>query len=242
MLLPLLIALAAQPSVGLAIQPSVGLSEAEATTVKTRITSELTGFGLQVVDIEPADPACVADASCVENARQALAEPKDAMLVVEMIRVGPVIQLTATGAAGEEKMNSSHSLDEQQLAQGPVLPDQVRPWAERIARRAANNAPPDLGDKNPDNGDKPDPDPKKNDTAFPPLTPLKSGALFAGGVGVIALGAGVILVATSEPTLQNPASLGTEKEQARTLGFVGLGAGVVGVAALGGAAGLWLLE
>src|SRR5688500_13283572 len=118
---PLVLALVADVSLGLSLQPPVGVSAEEADVAHQKIVAELTSYGLAVTQLPAADAACVADASCVETARQALAEPVDAMLVVEFVRVGPVMQLTATGAAGEEKVNASWGLDEAQLASGPVL-------------------------------------------------------------------------------------------------------------------------
>lgn len=221
-----LVAAQSSPTLGLAVQPAVGLSPEEAAALVGRAQDELLKLGLSVVEAAAVDPACTPDPACVESARSAAAEPHDALLVLEFVRIGPVVQVTASGAAGEKQATGSASLDEQQAASGPVLPPEIGQWALGLA------PPPPVV---------PVTEPTTTTTTFE-LTPMKSGALFAGGVGVIALGAGVILVATSEPVLQDPKSLGAEKEQARTLGLVGLGATVLGVAGLGSAAGLWFLE
>lgn len=220
------VAAQSSPTVGLAVQPAVGLTPDEASALVGRVQDQLLKLGLSVVEAAAVDPACAPDPECVESARGAVPEPHDALLVVELVRIGPVVQVTATGAAGERRATGSASLDDAQLASGPVLPPAIEEWAKGLAP-----APPVVPTTEPE-------------TATVPfeLTPMKSGALFAGGVGVIALGAGVILVATSEPVLQDPKSLGTEKEQARTLGLVGLGASVLGVAGVGSAVGLWLIE
>ena len=222
-----LVAAQSSPVLGLAVQPAVGLSPEETAALVGRAQDELLKLGLSVVEAAAVAPACTPDPACVESARSAAAEPHDALLVLEFVRIGPVVQVTASGAAQEKRATGSASLDEQQVASGPVLPPEIGQWAQGLA------PPPPVV---------PVPEPTATTTTTFELTPMKSGALFAGGVGVIALGAGVILVATSEPVLQDPKSLGAEKEQARTLGLVGLGATVLGVAGLGSAAGLWLLE
>lgn len=222
------VAAQSSPTVGLAVQPAVGLSPDEASALVGRVQDELLKIGLSVVEAAAVDPACTPDPACVEGARTAAPEPHDALLVVELVRIGPVVQVTATGSAGDKQATGSASLDEAQVKGGPVLPADILAWAQALAPKAPVV---------------PKGDPTPTPTAPPfELTVMKSGALFAGGVGVIALGAGVILVATSEPVLQDPKTLGAEKEQARTLGLVGLGATVLGVAGLGAAVGLWMLE
>ncbi|OGQ25404.1 MAG: hypothetical protein A2138_26460 [Deltaproteobacteria bacterium RBG_16_71_12] len=221
-----LVAAQTSPTVGLAVQPAVGLSPEESGALVSRVQDELLKLGLSVVEAAAVDAACTPDPGCVEGARTAASTPHDALLVVELVRIGPVVQVTATGAAGEQRASGSASLDEAQLATGPVLPAEIAAWATGLAP-APVFVPPSP--------------PTTAPTTFE-LTPMKSGALFAGGVGVIALGAGVILVATSEPVLVDPTSLGAAKEQARTLGLVGLGSSVLGVAGVGSAVGLWLLE
>lgn len=220
------VAAQSSPTLGLAVQPAVGLSPEEAAALVGRAQDELLKLGLSVVEATAVDPACTPDPACVESARTAVAEPHDALLVLEFVRIGPVVQVTASGASGERRATGSASLDEKQVASGPVLPPEIGQWAQGLA---------------PPTPVVPVTEPTTTTTTFE-LTPMKSGALFAGGVGVIALGAGIILVATSEPVLQDPKSLGAEKEQARTLGLVGLGATVLGVAGLGSAAGLWFIE
>ncbi len=221
-----LVAAQASPTVGLAMEPAVGLSPEEASALVGRVQDQLQKLGLSVVEATAVDPACLPDPACVESARSAAPEPHDALLVVELLRIGPVVQVTATGAAGEQRATGSASLDEAQLASGPLLPADIEAWAKALAPH-----PPVV----------PKTEPVTTNVPFE-LTPMKSGALFAGGVGVIALGAGIILVATTEPVLQDPKSLGTEKEQARALGLIGLGASVLGVAGVGSAVGLWLIE
>ena len=221
-----LVAAQSSPTIALAVEPAIGLSSEEAAAVVGRVQDELMQLGLSVVEAGAVDPVCTPDPECVERTRVTVAA-RDALLVVELVRIGPVVQVTATGAAGERRATGSASLDEAQLASGPVLPPEIAAWAKSLAPPPptvpANTGP-------------------VTATAPFELTPMKSGALFAGGVGVVALGAGIILVATSEPVLQDPTSLGAEKEQARTLGLVGLGVTVLGVAGVGSAVGLWVIE
>src|SRR5690348_9124609 len=84
------------PEVALAIQPPTGLSDAEAASTQKKLEEELAGLGVTVVAANSVEPACVPDPSCVENARVSAGGAPDALLVVEMLRIGPVVQLTAT--------------------------------------------------------------------------------------------------------------------------------------------------
>ncbi len=220
-----LVATQSSPTLGLAVQPAVGLSLEEVATIVGRMRDELGALGVAAVAAAPVDPACAQDPACLEGARTSVAPPTDGLVVVELLRIGPVVQVTATATAGEQRATGTASLDEAQLASGPVLPAEIAAWATTLAPAPPVVTPPVA----------------EAPTTFE-LTPMKSGALFAGGVGIIALGAGVILVATSEPVLEDPTSLGAEKEQARTLGLIGLGSSVLGVAGVGTAAGLWLIE
>ena len=198
------VAAQSSPTVGLAVQPAVGLSPDETTALVARMQDELLKLGLSVVEAAAVDPACAPDPACVESARAGAPEPHDAMMVVELLRIGPVVQVTATGAAGEQRAMGSASLDEAQLQTGPILPPELAAWAKELAP-----APPVVPTTTP------------TTTTVPfELTAMKSGALFAGGVGVIALGAGTILVATSEPVQDQSRS--APKEQARVAGLVGL--------------------
>jgi hypothetical protein len=224
----LLVAAQSSPVVGLVAQPAVGLSPDEATALFARVQRELQALGLSVVEAPAVDPSCVQDAACVEQTRAAATSPLDALLVVELLRVGPVVQVSATGAGGEQHATGSVSLDEGQLKAGSVLPPAIAEWAKALAPPPPKVPPPTTT-------------PTPTEAPFE-LTAMKSGALFAGGLGVVALGAGVLLVATSEPVLEDASSLGKEKEQARTLGLIGLGATVLGVAGAGSAVGLWLVE
>jgi hypothetical protein len=122
-------------------------------------------------------------------------------------------------------VTGSHGFDEKQFAQGPLLPDDVRTWARNLVPKAAPPPPP--------------PPPKKEE---PALKPMQMGAIAAGGVGAVALIAGVALAATNNGVLEDAGSTGDEKEGARTMGWVGVGSTVVGVAALGAGAGLFFLE
>lgn len=221
-----LVATQSSPTLGLAVQPAVGLSIEEVAAIVGRMRDELGAVGVSAVAAAPVDAACTPDPACLESARTSVAPPTDGLLVVELLRIGPVVQVSATASAGEQRAAGTASLDEAQLASGPVLPAEIAAWAKTLVPAP----PPVVG-----------PPVTEAPTTFE-LTPLKSGALFAGGVGVIALGAGVILVATSEPVLQDPKSLGSAKEQARALGLVGLGASVLGLAGVGVAAGLWFIE
>ena len=120
-----LVAAQSSPVLGLAVQPAVGLSPEETAALVGRAQDELLKLGLSVVEAAAVDPACTPDPACVESARSAAAEPHDALLVLEFVRIGPVVQVTASGAAQEKRATGSASLDEQQVASGPVLPPEI---------------------------------------------------------------------------------------------------------------------
>jgi hypothetical protein len=88
--LALTAALAAEsPLVGLAVQPAVGLTDDEVKAAHQKLSEELAGMGLTVVDADAIDSACLPDPSCVEGARTSAASPKPALVVVELVRIGP---------------------------------------------------------------------------------------------------------------------------------------------------------
>jgi hypothetical protein len=220
------------PAVALAMQPSVGLSDDEITTFTQKLTDEIASDGCTVVTTESLDAACIQDPGCVESTRAGLLTPPAGLLAVELVRVGPVLQLTATGSAGAERgISASHGLDEKQLAGGRLLPDQVHAWLRDVVASAAPVpvAPPPKVEEPP------------ADTGFE-LTPLKSGGLFAGGVGAVALVAGIITIGAQEAVLSDAASKGEQKETAHVVEWVGVGAAVLGVAGVAGGVALFMLE
>ncbi len=218
-----LLAPAAGPTVGLALQPSVGFSDKEVGEVSVELEKELAALGAVVVAAPAVDPPCGPDAGCVERARVVLTDPPAALLVVDLVRVGTVMQLTATGAGGDKEVSANIGFGDKEMKEGPLLPDDVRTWVKAVApvHVEVDHGAAHEGDKVPAAGGV-------------ELTPMQSGALFAGGIGLLALAAGGILVGTSEPVLEDKTSTGPDKEQAVTLGWVGVGstaAGVVGLAA-----------
>jgi hypothetical protein len=237
---------APQPSIALALQPAVGMTDSEVANAKTKIQAELTAAGVATTDAQPVEPACVPDPACVEQQRTAASVP--ALLVVEMVRLGPVVQLTATGSAGTKLATGTHGIEEGQLQKGKLLPENVMAWAKSLGPPAVtssvddgsatnNNAGKGAGNagnaSNAGNAGTAEAKVKKPGAAWP-FTTMQTVGVVAAGVGVIALATGVILVGTSEPVLEDVKSTGTAKENARTLGWVGVGAatlGVVGVAA-----------
>src|SRR3989304_2286514 len=96
-----LVAAQTSPTVGLGVQPAVRLSPPGAGARVSRGQDELLKLGLSVVEAAAVDAACTPDPGCVEGARTAASTPHDALLVVELVGIGPVGQVTATGAVGE---------------------------------------------------------------------------------------------------------------------------------------------
>lgn len=211
------------PPLAVAFQPPIGLSDAETATAEHLINAEVAALGLDVMSAAAVDPACVPDVACVEAARAASGQK--ALLVVELARVGPVVQLTATGAAAAGGATGARGLTDDELAHGPLLPDGVRAWVKELG------APP------------PAPPPPPAVTKAPlPFTAAQSGALFAAGLGGLAFVGGAILTAGSESVLETGNAPAAEKAQAVTSGWIGVAATVVGVGALGGAAALFLWD
>jgi hypothetical protein len=229
--------------VGLAVQPPVGLTDEEIGPIKDKISDEFSALGIMVVHADALDPTCAPDPACVEQTRAGLPEAPSALLVIEMLRIGPVLQLTATATAGELRATGSHGLDEAQIKKGPLLPADVRAWAKQLASQHSAATPTDTPPT-----DTPPTDTPPSDT--PPasadegggLSAMRSGALFALGVGAVAIAAGAIVAGTQDAVLGDPASTGDDKEGARTLGLVGLGVLAVGIVGVGAGAALFLLE
>lgn len=211
------------PTVGLAVQPPVGLTDEEAAAAQKGLIAELAGLGVVVVAAPPVVPACVPDVACVESARKAAATQPRGLLVVELVRVGPALQLTATGAAGEARVTASHGLGEGQLEQGPLLPEEVRAWTRALAP-APEAAPPPVA------------------APAPAVPPMRMGAIGAAGVGALAVLAGAVLLSTSEPVLSDSKSSGPEKEQAVVLGWSGVATAAIGVVAVAAGVALFVLE
>lgn len=222
---------------GLAVQPPLGLSDEEVSPIAQKISDEIGALGIMVVHADALDPACVPDPACVEQTRAGLPEAPSALLVVELVRVGPVLQLTASGAAGDVRAAGTNGLDDAQLAKGPVLPPELREWARALAAQNAATPPVDV---------------KTVETELPPetrppedgggLSPMRSGAIALLGVGVVAAVAGGIVAGTQESVLGDAASTGDAKSGARTLGLIGLAAAAVGAVGVAGGAALFILE
>ena len=210
--------------VDVAFQPAVGLTDAEFTSAKAKLGDELSALGVTTKEAPQVDPGCVPDVACVEKARAD--GNAAALLVVEMVRVGPVVQLTATGAASDAtSATGTHGLEEKQLATGPLLPENVRAWATSLAAAAPKVVAPPKDETPP--------------PAAPPsasFTPMQSVGLFTGGAGVIVLVAGTVCIAAAEPTLEDKNSLGAQKSQASVLGWTGVAATAIGAAAVGAGA------
>lgn len=218
------VAPALQP-VGLAFQSPVGLSDEEAARTQQALLDELAGLGISVEPSPPLDSVCAADLDCVENARAGAATPLLGLLVVELVRLGPVTQLNAVGASATAKVTASRNLEEAELQTGPLLPDNVRAWlkAIRAPRAPVREARP--------------PAPKKSDG----FTGMQIGAIAAAGGGAVALIAGGALIGVSESTLTNPKSVGDEKSGAIGLGWTGVGATALGAVGIAAGAALFFL-
>lgn len=216
-------------TVAVAFQPPVGLTEEETTSARARLMEEVAASA-DVISAEPLDPACVTDPACVETARAGLPDAPTGLVVVEFVRVGPVVQVTATVGAPNGGVTGSHGLDDEQLAKGIILPPSVHAWVAKLSEPDVPLPPP------------PAPPPPPPPAPGEGLSTMQIASIAVGGAGAALLLIGGVLVATNEPVLEDPDSAGVDKERAATGGFAGVAAAVVGVALVGTGVGLFLTE
>jgi hypothetical protein len=223
--------------VGLAVQPPVGLSAEEVAPIKDKVTDEIGVRSMMVVSSDAVDPACAPEAACVEQVRQGLDEAPSALIVIELIRVGPVVQLSATATAGDQHATGTHALDEQQLKTGPVLPKEIEGWLDALAKDHQASAVSAQGA-----GAAEQSAPAVDAETASSVSPMRIGAIAALGGGALLLLVGGVVAASQEGVLGDSTTTGADKEAARTGGLAGLGLAAAGVVALGGGAALLFLE
>ncbi len=220
--------------VALALQPVVGVADADAAAatadLERQLLAELQALGVSARATDALDTECAGDAACMSTTRSALSAQLgvniDALIVVEVIRAGPVLQVAAAGSGAGAPATGMHSVDDVQQ-RGGVLPPSIVAWLKVQLPAARPPTAPPAGAL-------------VQQTATPPTDDgftLPAAAI--AGVGVAAVGLAAIvgggaLALTREPVLNDPASSGADKASAVMLGRVGLlvgGAGLVATAA-----------
>lgn len=204
---------AAQATAAIILQPAIGLGDEETEQASSRLLQEVEGAGVVVMGSAPlVDAACAADPLCLERARLSQPLPPAGLIVVELLRIGPVVQLTATATGGGRSIAASMVLNADQLASGPLLPSEVRAWL--VSLRPARSAVP------------------------PPAASRSPLSLIVVTVGGAAALGGALVVASNELVLEDQKSLGDGKVNAIVAGRLGLAATLVGLALIGTGIGL----
>lgn len=212
---------------------TVGLSEGESATYRARLEEELAAVGVRLVEPElPLDPSCYDELECLEAAPAG----KDGLVDVELVRVGPFLQVKFRlwGAEAEALLDEEGMQDADALASGGALVP-----AELVERIGASGQPLESL--------APPPSSVTEELVTAPVEqpddPEGVPVLGYSGIGVAVLGGALLvgggLLALSEmAVLENATTLGPEKERARVLGPSALVAAGVGAVVLGGGGAL----
>jgi hypothetical protein len=213
----------------------IGLSEEQESATKAKVDEELAALGATVFPGPVVEADCVPDPACLKAAMKD--SGAEVWLYLEAIRVGPVVQVSSTlyDAQAAEIAEGKGEADPDAFPQGgPVLPAAVSAKIQELAARAA--PPPTTVEIKPAPAQQP---PKVG--AGKGMGMLQTTGLVVGGAGVVVAIVGGIVAANEISTLENPSSPGVDKERARVLGWFGVGAVALGLAAAGSGAGMFFL-
>lgn len=227
LLLPLALGAASPPSVLLARVQADGMSEEDAAASQRRIEEELVLMGAQpVVRETAAEAACFDDAACVGE----LAGEHAAVLHVELLRVGPLVQVTARlfDPEGKTLFETDRSVNAEGIAAtGTMLGPEIAPHIRGLGAAAPSEEP------------KPEPEPPA------PAAPSDGGSLFLplvavggtlAGVGLLVAAGGGIVAVERTATAYTPTTPGEDKAIALAVAPWAVGAAAFGLvlAAAGG--------
>lgn len=225
-LLSLLAAAPTSPVVVVARFVGEGMAEADVLAARTRIEEELQLMGAQPSAPESmVEPGCFDDVACIASA----VGDHDAALRVELVRVGPLLQVTAHlfGSDGALLYESDRSLNADGIAAtGTLLGTEFAPHI-----RALTAPDPPTPATLPDAGE---PDVVASSPLFVPLLAV-GGAVAA--VGALALVGGSVLAVERTATAYTPTASGEDKSVALAVApwaTAAAGAGAV-LAGVGGA-------
>lgn len=236
----LLASLAAQSaplSASVANVTVIGLSEEQESGAKAKVDEELAALGATVFPGPVVEADCVPDPACLKNAMKD--SGAEFWVYFEAIRVGPVVQISSTlyDSQAAEIAEGKGQADPDAFPQGEIIPGPVRAKLQELAaaRAAATPAP----DKTVEITAAPAKQPPK--VGGGGMSMLQTTGLFVGGAGLVVAVVGGILAANEIATLEDPGSPGVDKERARVLGWFGVGAVALGLAAAGSGAGMFFL-
>ncbi len=190
----------------------IGFDEAGQSDAAARVARALDTEGLDAVNVDVGE-ACAEAAACVAEHLQGTAR---ALVRVSALRVGGDVEVKDSifRADGSVVAEETRLLTVEAFLEAPLSPSVVQ--AIRLQRSSSSAA------KTADNGSSP----PSADAGLP------LGTIVAVGGGAVAA-LSLVGFAAEAGTLENPRSLGADKERARVSTWVFLGAAVVGVGAAG---------
>jgi hypothetical protein len=212
---------------------TVGLSDDEGAEFRGRVEEELNAIGIRVrVPDAVVSQECLQEPECVQQ----VVGDTAGLVDVEIMRVGPFLQVkfrlfdpASELLFDEEGMEDADVL----VAGGTLLPDGI---AEKVGASGLPLAPEQLA--LPAAPTEPEPTEEvaavtteESSLELPPLG-LAGVALATGGVLLVAVGS--VLAFGEASVLEDPASLGADKERARVFGPTALGLAAIGTLVMGG--------
>ena len=110
-------------TVGVAVSPGVGLEDAERAQLQTRVAAAVAAAGVTTSAVADVDDGCAADAACARGAVERA--HVDALVVVEVMRVGDDAEITETlvDESGATLARATASEAFAALTTAPLLPD-----------------------------------------------------------------------------------------------------------------------
>lgn len=197
------LAAAGPPRVAVAAPSALGFEDAELPVIQARVRAVVANTGALVVDVEAVDPDCLEDVACVA----ARVGENDAIVVVDVSRVGSDVDVTdgAWGRDGASLAHAQRALSTTAFQSTPLSPEVTVALAGLVPHAA--------------------PAPSEQASASAPSLTLPSLApsTLAVGAGVVLSVASLVGFALEAGTLDDPRSLGSDKERARVTAWVLLG-------------------
>lgn len=194
---------------------ALGLTEADETAARERLEAQVTAAGGALTPAAPVDELCRADDACVEEARASAGAA--VWISLSLARVGDELDIDEVIASSTGVRRATRTVGVDQLATSVLSEETVATISSSSTTTApAADTPPEVAS-----------------SSEPP--PLGLIAAIAGG-GVAAVGLAAFGVEAA--TLEDAASLGADKERARTMGAVYLSVAALGVLGAGLGAGL----
>jgi hypothetical protein len=203
---------ATSPPVFIAAPNALGFEDAELPALQQRLNGAVEQVGVVVIGVDAVAPECAADPACIAPR----VTGGRALLVVDVSKVGSDVDVTDTvhGPDGAVLATAHRTLGAADFDAAPLSPEVTA--ALQALRPPPTEAAPSAS------------------TAAPAISP----SLIAVGVGAAVGVAGLAGFVVEAATLEDPNSLGGDKERARLTSWVFLGVAAAGV---GGAVASGLL-